>query len=286
MDEARGRPAPTAVGGLDQADGRSPRRTTCPYFRHEGPEGALLAPIEHPDAENRCAAIGWPVEPSLRQQALFCLSTEHDSCPRYVHAEATPDESGARVVPQRPQPRDRTSRRPAAAPRPRSPATLGALLLLLASASLSFAVVLVRGGLTLPTPSGPPANAVAGATGTPAPTTVAAVPTAAPSTPTPAPTPTATAVPTPSLTPTLAPTAAPTPARTPTPTPRSTRYAYLDPCPTRPNCWLYTIRQGDALSALANYFGHPLSTIYRLNPWTKTRGIHPGDKLILPPPTR
>ena len=287
MDEARGRPAPTAAGGLDQgADGRSPYRTTCPYFRHEGPEGALLAPIERPDSANRCAAIGWPVEPSLRQQAMFCLSSEHDSCPRYVHAEATPDGSIVPVLPQRPQPRDRAPRRPPNAPRPRSPATLAALLLLLASASLSFAVVLVRGGLTLPTPSGPPDNVVAGATGTPLPTTVAAVPTAVPATPTPLPTPAPTAEPTPTVPPSLAPTPTPAPVRTATPRPRSTRYAYLDPCPARPNCWLYTIRRGDALSALANYFGHPLSTIHRLNPWTKTRGIQPGDQLILPPPTR
>jgi LysM domain-containing protein len=278
VDDARGGSSlPAATGGLNTAvDGRSPYRTTCPYFRQEGPEGALLAPVEKPDPANRCTAIGWPVEPSRRQQATACLSSEHTSCPRYVHAEAVPREGVVAVQPQRPQPRSRTPRPGGISSRPGSPATLAALLALLASASLSFAFVLVRGGLALPLPSGSPANAVAGATATPAPTTVAAVLTPAP--------PTATPVPTPS--PTAAPTPAPTPSPTPRPRPTSARYAYLERCPNRPNCWIYTIRRGDALSALANYFGHSLETVYRLNPWTKTRGIHPGDQLILPPPTR
>ncbi|MEX2010886.1 MAG: LysM domain-containing protein [Chloroflexota bacterium] len=281
MDDARGGSAPGAGGRLaGSIDGRSPYRTTCPYLRQEGPDGALLAPVEKPDPANRCTAIGWPVEPSRRQQDTFCLSSEHTSCPRYVHAEAAPQEAVLPVQPQRPQPRSRASRPGGLPSRPSSPATLAALLVLLASASLSFAFVLVRGGLALPPPSGSPGNAVAGTTGTPAPTTVIAVLTPASPTPTPVPTPSPTAVPTPASTPT------PTPAPTPRPRPTSARYAYLERCPNRPNCWIYTIRRGDALSALANYFGHPLETVYRLNPWTKTRGIHPGDQLILPPPTR
>ncbi len=279
MDDARGGSAPAVGGGLDKgAAGRSPYRTTCPYFRQEGSDGALLAPIERPDPGNRCAAIGWPVEPSRRQQATACLSSEHTSCPRYIHAEAIPQETVVRVQPNRPQPRSRAPRSRGASSRPSSPATLAAILALLASASLSFAFVLVRGGLALPTPSGAPANEVAGATATPAPTAIAAVVTPAPPTPSPVPTPA------PSPTPSPVPTPAPTP--TPRPLATSDRYQYLEPCPSRPDCWIYTIRRGDALSALANYFGHPLETIYRLNPWTKTRGIHPGDQLILPPPTR
>jgi LysM repeat protein len=144
-----------------------------------------------------------------------------------------------------------------------------AVLLLVASAIGSFAFLLARGSLTLPGPSASPANEVAAATATPVPTTVA-------DTATPGPTPT----------PTPEPTAAPTSTAGPTPRPTSDRYQYLEPCPDKPDCWIYTIRPGDAISALANYFGHPRETIYRLNPWTRTRGIHPGDKLILPPPTR
>lgn len=281
MDEARGGTAPAAAGGLaTSADGRSPYRTTCPYLRQDGPDGGLLAPVEKADPTNRCTAIGWPVEPSRRQQATACLSSDHTSCPRYVHAEAAPQEVVVPVQPQRPQPRSRALRPGGIAARPSSPATLLALLALLAAASLSFAFVLVRGGLALPPPAAPAANEVAGSTGTPAPTAAAAVLTPAPPTPSPVPTPSPTPLATPAPTPT------PTPARTPTPRATSERYAYLTRCPSRPNCWIYTIRRGDALSALANYFGHPLETVYRLNPWTKTRGIHPGDQLILPPPTR
>jgi LysM repeat protein len=283
VDEARAGSATATGGGLQPAaDGRSPYRTTCPYFRHEaGPNGVLVAPIERPDPGNRCTAIGRPVEPSLRQQATACLSPEHTSCPRYIHAEAVPSQPVARVQPvvrvppPRPQPRSRPSSQRSGAPRPRSRATMLALLLLVASAIGSFAFLLARGSLTLPGPSASPANEVAGATATPVPTTVAVVVTPGP---TPTPTPEPTAAPTP--------TAGPTPTPTPTPRPTSDRYQYLEPCPDKPDCWIYTIRPGDAISALANYFGHPRETIYRLNPWTRTRGIHPGDKLILPPPTR
>jgi LysM repeat protein len=259
--------------------GRSPYRTTCPYFRSAELDGALLAPLERPDPANRCAAIGTPVEPSLRQQAMACLSPEHVACPRYLHAEAVPPQGAVRVQPPRPEPRLR-----APAPRPRSRATPGALLLLLASVAASFAFFLSRGGLTLPAPGSSPSNQVAGATGTPASTAVAVVSTVAPTpTPSPPPTPIVTEPPTPSPAETQTPAA--TPTRKPAPRPRSERYAYLEPCPDKPKCWIYTIRRGDALYNLARYFGHPLGTIYRLNPWTKVRGIQPGDKLILPPPT-
>lgn len=285
MDEAPASTAPAAAGGpATPVDGRSPYRTTCPYLRQEGPDGALLAPVERADPANRCTAIGWPVEPSRRQQATACLSSEHTACPRFVHAEAVPHEAVVRVQPQGPQARSRVPRPHGVPSRPSSPATLAALLALLASASLSFAFVLVRGGLALPPPPPSAANVVAGSTGTPAPTAVAAIRPPAPATPVPTPTPVSTPSPTPI--PTAAPTPTATPAPTPRPRPTSERYAYLTPCSSRPNCWIYTIRRGDALSALANYFGHSLETVYRLNPWTKTRGIHPGDQLILPPPTR
>lgn len=283
MDEARGGPGQGAGEGLGpDAAGRSPYRTTCPYFRHEGPDGGLLVPLERPDPANRCTAIGSPVEPSLRQQAMACLSPEHTSCPRYTHAEAIPRPAVVRVEAARPAPPPpaREPRPQTPAPRPHSRATLAALLLLLASIAASFAFVLGRGGMTLPGPVASPANGVAGATGMPAATTVAVVITAAP-------TPVVTEAPTPSPTAVLtpAPTPEPTPTVRPVPRPTSERYAYLVRCSNRPNCWIYTIRSGDALYNLARYFGHPLETIYRLNPWTKVRGIQPGDKLILPPPT-
>lgn len=280
MDEARGGPAPGAGGELGpDAAGRSLYRTTCPYFRRETPDGLVLAPLERPDPVNRCTAIGWPVAPSLRQQAMACLSPEHDVCPRYVHAEATPREAVVRVEAIRPEPRSGAPLPAAGASRPNSRATLAAFLLLLASLAASLAFVMGRGGLAMPAP-----NEVAAATGTPAATAVAVAATLAP-TPTPTAIPTPVPTPDPTAVPTSSPSPTPRPTKRATPRPTSERYAYLVPCPSKPDCWIYTIRAGDALYNLARYFGHPIETIYRLNPWTKVRGIHPGDKLILPPPT-
>lgn len=240
---------------VDVRGGRSSLITTCPFFRRETADGTLGRPIEMPDEVNRCAAYGEPRPQSFRQQELVCLTTRHVDCPRYVRATATPRQ--ARRAP-------RISR-----------AIVAAIVILLVSAAASFGFVLARGGLSLPLPS--PSGAVAAATGTPAPTTVAVVET-------PAPTP----LPTPSPTATPAPTAAPTPVATPAPTPApsSDRYALLQPCPDKPDCWIYVIRHGDNLTGIAKYFGVPLQTVRDLNPWTQTKGIQPGNKLILPPPTR
>jgi len=47
------------------------------------------------------------------------------------------------------------------------------------------------------------------------------------------------------------------------------------------------IRSGDNLSSIANWFGVPLQTVLALNPWVgKGQIIRPGQKLILPTPTR
>jgi LysM repeat protein len=46
------------------------------------------------------------------------------------------------------------------------------------------------------------------------------------------------------------------------------------------------VRSGDNLVSIARYFGVPLETVYRLNPWTRTSGLRAGQELILPPPTR
>jgi len=71
-----------------------------------------------------------------------------------------------------------------------------------------------------------------------------------------------------------------------TPRPVSDRYALLSPCSSQPDCWVYTIRTGDNLFSIGNYFGHSLETIYRLNPWTRTTPLRAGQALVLPPPTR
>ncbi len=77
---------------------------------------------------------------------------------------------------------------------------------------------------------------------------------------------------------------APSPSAAVTPHPSSDRYALLAPCPDRADCYVYTIRAGDNLFSIANYFGVQLADVYRLNPWARTSGLHAGLELRLPPP--
>lgn len=153
-----------------------------------------------------------------------------------------------------------------------TPAIALSLALLVASAAAAITFVTATGGLRLAS-SVPP---VAVASHTPSPT-------AAEPTPTPDQTTEPTASPEPSPTPTVVPT--PTLAPTPTPAPTSSRYALLTPCPDKPDCYLYTIRAGDNLQSIANYFGIPYATVRQLNPNLRIP-IHVGDVVILPPPTR
>jgi LysM repeat protein len=86
------------------------------------------------------------------------------------------------------------------------------------------------------------------------------------------------------------PIATPSPAATPTPkpaaTPRSDRYKLLKACPNTPKCWIYTVRSGDNLFSIANYFGVSMDSIYARNPWLRNTGLRAGQQLRLPPPTR
>lgn len=259
-------------------DARSPNPQICPFFRSADDQERLGPPIEAPSALNRCAAFGEPKPQSLRQQQLVCLGAAHSSCPRYLRGTLVADPRRAAA-----ETRGVVTR-----------ATLAAVLILVASAGASFAFVVARNGLALPelaaaaaTPTPAPTQvAVASLPPTPAPTPVITPPPTPVPTPTPASTPAPTPSPTPSPTPT--PTPAPTPQPTPKPTPRPTsdRYAVLTPCPNKPNCYVYTVRSGDNLYSIARWFGIPLDTIYRLNPWTRTTPLKAGQQLILPPPTR
>ncbi len=249
----------------------------CPFFRREV-DGKLFAPLDEPDDDNRCVAIGGPRPQSTRQQELVCLHPAHADCPRYLR--------GAMLLAEPPP------RTPPAVPR----ATLAALLVLVLSAGISFGFVVQRGGIDLPATSASP---------TPSQLAVVASPTpdAAASTPTPVPTPAATPEPTVSPSPTIAPTPIPTIAPTPSPTtaptttptttptatpqPTSDRYALLTPCTDQADCYIYTVRSGDNLFSIANYFGVPLDTIYAWNPaYASGAGLRAGDEIRMPPPTR
>jgi len=240
-------------------------RHICPYLATEGPDGALRAAIGWPGPANRCTAFGEPQPQSDRQQALVCLTAGHVNCPRYLRGMAlagTPTPKPARE--------------------PISAAIIGAALVLVAALAASFGFLIVRGGFDLPLASPGSsqlalASPASSASASPVPTISASPsPTISPS-----PSPSAT----PSESPTPSPTVAPTPRPTPRPTPTSNRYALLTRCPSTPNCWIYTVRSGDNLQSIANWFGVALSRIEAMTPDLRTP-IHAGDKLRMPPPTR
>ena len=160
---------------------------------------------------------------------------------------------------------------PASARARLTPATLVALVLLVVSAGASLTFVLARGGVALPTTT-PSRGPVAGASTSPS------APSAQPASPTVA----ATSAPTTTAPSTVAPTTAPTSR----PSPTSDRYAVLVACPNVLACWTYTIRAGDNLVSVANWFGVQLATIYEMNPGLRTTTIRAGLQIRIPTPTR
>lgn len=257
---------------LADPDNRATDPSVCPFFRSIDAHGQLGAPIVGADEANRCAAYGEPTPQSDRQQTLVCLTAAHVDCPRYLQGAV-----GA-VGPSDHAPVAAT----ATARRTLTPAVLVATILLVASAAGSVTFMLARGGLALPvaSPAGsaaPGGIALASIGPSGAGATLGPIASIVPSiAPSPAP---PTASPTPAR-------SAPPPSPRPTPVPTSNRYALLQPCPSRPNCYIYVVRVGDNLTSIANYFGVPMTAVYRLNPWARTTPLRAGQRLILPPPTR
>jgi hypothetical protein len=283
---------PDVLGTARSSDPR-----ICPFLRLEA-DGELVAPLEVVSDAHLCVAFGEPRPQSERQQELLCLQAAHSNCARYLRGVAKPEA----VV--------------AASRIPR--ATVAAVIVLLASAGFSFGFVLQRGGLELtgfqlpaPSSAAPSATVVAGASpsdvaaipgasATPVPASTGSVepttgtaPSPSPSlAPTPIATPAATPSPSPPATPVATPVATPavtpqpTPRRTATPRPTSDRFAVITKCPGRRDCWIYSVRAGDNLFSIAHWFGVSLDRIYAMNPWAQTRGIHPGNDLLIPTPTR
>jgi hypothetical protein len=252
---------------------RSTNPDTCPFLRTVDRAANFGPPVEAPDSANRCTAVGPPTPQSARQQELVCLTSGHGNCPRYLRGE---------LVATLPVRRAAIKRGP-------STAVMASALLLVAAAATSVGFLLVRGGLSIPTPSVAPGD-VAAITGSPAPASaVAVVDSPRPIRPTPAPTPSPTPspTPTPTIAPTPVPTAAPTPVVTPKPASTSTRYAVLDPCPNEPDCWIYTVRPWDNFVSIVNWFGVPYQTVLDMNPQIgDPTTIRTGDTIRMPPPTR
>lgn len=274
MREASGRSDPAADEWHVTVDrslptDRSVNPNTCPFLRTVDHAGLLGPPVEAPDPANRCAAVGAPAPQSARQQELVCLTSGHSNCPRYLRGELVATEPVVRAAVQRGP----------------STAVIASALLLVAASAASVGFLLVRGGLSIPTASIAPGN-VAAVTGSPSPTSaVAVIESLSPIRPTAAPT--ATPPPAAAPTPTVAPTPAPTTAPTLTAAPTGSRYAVLDPCPSTPDCWIYTVRAGDNFVSIVNWFGVPYETVLNMNPGIgDPTTIRAGDKIRMPPPTR
>ena len=61
----------------------------------------------------------------------------------------------------------------------------------------------------------------------------------------------------------------------------------LVPCPNVKDCWIYTVRAGDNLRSIVNYFGVGYGEVLAMNPSiTNPTSIHAGDAIRMPPPTR
>ena len=255
---------------MDNANAATLEPRICPFLR-AAHDGQLADPVLWPDGANACTALGDAAPQSLRQQEYACLVSAHLNCPRFVRGvhllvetPPAPSEAGLRLT----------------------PAVFSALLVLALSFALSVGFVVANGGMELAgLPGGSPQDSVASIPPNPEPSQPPPTdpPSAQPAPPTAEPSVEA-SVDAATATPSVAPT--PTPAPTATPRPSSDRYALLEPCGDEPDCWIYTVREGDNLVSIARYFGVPLGVVTERNPWTETTPLVAGQELRLPPPTR
>ena len=167
----------------------------------------------------------------------------------------------------------RSSRRSGARPAGRPTPTVVAAVILLVALGLTVAFVSIRGGLALPGASPSP---VAVASPSPSATVLES--------PSPSVAVTPSAIPSPSPILSPSPVISPTPAPTPAPS-LPAAYQGLKPCTDRPDCYLYRVRSGDNLSAIAGRFGITLAALKAANPEiTDPSLLHVGDVIRVPLP--
>ena len=250
----------------------APPPDVCRFLATEISDGSFGPASQEVDGRHRCIALGDGAPQSARQQQLVCLTGAHRNCPRYLRGVLLQDAAPPRAA------RQQISR-----------AVIASALILVAAIAASFGFLAVRGGLTVALASPSPGSSQIALLPAASITPVVTPTSAATSEPTPAVSPSSS--PSPSVSPVASPSPSPTPLLTPPPaTPRpepsSDRYAVLSPCPSTPDCWIYTVRAGDNLVSIAHWFGVPLDTVYAMNPWARTTGLRAGQELRLPPPTR
>lgn len=256
----------------------------CHFLRSVGPDGRLTEAQRAAVPTHRCAAFGDPLPLSLRQQELVCLQRVHVSCPRYVRGTLLANETPSSPA------NDKARRRVPIL------SIVGVGLVVLALAVVAAAM------LGLPPFGG-------GAIGPTAATVVVSPPPASPTSSAAAqPSSTATAAITASIAPSALPSAQPSATVKPTPAPTpiasawppgatASRMNLVVPCTGQANCYIYIVRGSgpppagngsgvpDSLTNIATFFGVSVSDVNALNPWASA-GIHSGDKLKIPPPTR
>ncbi len=257
----------------------------CHFLRSVGPDGRLTEAEKTAVPTHRCAAFGDPLPLSLRQQELVCLQRVHVSCPRYVRGTLLADETPSGQV-------NEGSRKSLPI---LSIVGVGLVVLALVVVASSMLGLPPFGGGTPDSTSAhvvtqPPASPSATATVA---TTASIQPSIQPSAPPSAP-PSPTLEPTASLGPTLVPTPA---ASAWPPGATASRMNLLVPCTGQANCYVYIVRGSgpppggngsavpDSLTNIATFFGVSVNEINAMNSWASA-GIHSGDKLKIPPPTR